>query len=153
MIELDQSAPPTHRPDLTLLYDAPVASLWLTLDGRIQHLNALAHALLNLPPTPQEGRRFVALFPPAVQAAFTTFLTQVAAGQTAQTLETQLARSDGTTLHLRIDGIAGKVAGQLTHVHLVLTDITPYKQAHQTGLTPFDRTTGQDTSPQSAGTL
>ncbi|MFB9990423.1 ATP-binding protein [Deinococcus oregonensis] len=119
-------------PDFTLFYDAPVAMVWLTPDGRIQHLNTLAYGLLKLPPEPQDGRRFAGLLPTALQPTFTAFLKQVAAGAAAQTLETQLTQRDGTTIDVRVDLVAGRIAGQLTHFHLVLTDITVYKQAHQT---------------------
>jgi PAS domain S-box-containing protein len=131
MTDPDQHRPAPQFPDLTLFDKAPVASLLLTPDGRIHYLNALAHSLLKLPPEPQAGRRFVALIPPARHSTFLSFLKQTAEGKAVRTLETQVLQPDGTPLHVRVDLVAGQEDGRLTYFHLVLTDITLYKQAHQ----------------------
>ena len=116
----------------SLFHDAPVASVLLTPEGRIQDLNTLAYGLLNLPREPQSGRRFSSLLTPASQSAFNTLLKQVLETPIRQSIEAQLPQQDGPSLDLRLDLSVCTIDGQVAYAHLVVTDITAYKEAYRT---------------------
>jgi signal transduction histidine kinase len=115
-----------------LFLNAPVAALLLTPDGLIHDLNTLAYGLLALPTEPPRRLRFRSLLAAGSRAEFDAFVRQVQAVPRPQSLEVRVAPEGTPALDVRLDMVVQRSPGQPDLLQVVLTDLTAYKQAHQT---------------------
>lgn len=137
----ESAALPEQAPPLFL--DAPVAALLLTLDGRITAMNSLAHGLLGLPVEPPQRRAFSALLAARSRAAFRSALDRAVLDTGRQSLEARMPVRAGPDLEVRLDLAAVRPHGEPVQVQVVVTDLTPFKQAHQTLLDSQETYAGQ----------
>ncbi|MDP9765723.1 sensor histidine kinase [Deinococcus enclensis] len=137
----ESAALPEQAPPLFL--DAPVAALLLTLDGRITAMNSLAHGLLGLPAEPPQRRAFTALLAARSRAAFRSALDRAVLDTGRQSLEARMPVRAGPDLEVRLDLAAVRPHGEPVQVQVVVTDLTPFKQAHQTLLDSQEAYAGQ----------
>lgn len=122
---------PRQQQTLARFLDAPVAALLLTPDARITELNSHAYGLLGLPADPPR-RAFTALLAPGSRAAFQAALERALKEPDRQSLEARVPQRTGPDLEVRLDLSAQRVNGDVGQVQVVVTDLTPFKQAYHT---------------------
>ncbi|MCP2014477.1 PAS domain S-box-containing protein [Deinococcus sp. HSC-46F16] len=134
---------------LTLFSEAPVPYLLLNSRGRVQEANAAACTLLGVGAEALRGRPVTRLLTPGTQGTFEWLLGQAEGVRGRVRAEGQLLHADGTVLDVLFD-LAGPAPGSAPGpLRLVVTDITPYKEAHRSLL---DQAATQDTQLQAGAT-
>lgn len=134
---------------LTLFSEAPAPYFLLTSQGRVQEANAAACTLLGHGAEAMRGRRFVQFLAPGAQGTFEWLLGQAGGTAARVRAEGQLLHADGTVLDVLLDLAAPAPGSAPGPLRLIVTDITPYKQAHRELL---DMTASQDAQLQAGAT-
>ncbi|MDL2345236.1 ATP-binding protein [Deinococcus sp. MIMF12] len=134
---------------LALFSEAPAAYLLLSSQGRVQEANAAACALLGHGAGALRGRPFARLLTPDTQGTFSWLLGQAAGAAARVQAEGQVLHADGTVLDVLLSLGAQQPGGAPGPLRLILTDITPYKQAHRSLL---DLTASQEERLQAGST-
>ena len=122
----------SSQQSVTLFHEAPTPALLLNAAGRIEDANAAACGLLGRTPEVLLGKRLDQFMPTTSHGALEVLLKQVARTSLKQRGEVQLLHSDGALSDLRLDIVSSRRDGEFVHFHVGLTDVTAYKQAHQT---------------------
>lgn len=133
--------PQKDRHPLTLFSEAPAPYLLLGPQGQVQEVNAAACALLGHGAEALRGRPFTRLLTPDTQGTFAWLLGQAGSAAPRVQAEGQVLHADGTALDVLLSLGAPEPGSAPGPLRLILTDITPYKQAHR-GL--LDMTASQE---------
>ncbi|MPY66572.1 PAS domain S-box protein [Deinococcus sp. SDU3-2] len=134
---------------MTLFSEAPVPYLLLNSQGRVQEANAAACTHLGHGAEALRGRRFTRFLTPGSQGTFEWLLGQAGGTVPQVRAEGQLLHADGTMLDVLLDLAAPAPGAAPGLLRLIVTDITPYKQAHRDLL---DMTASQDARLQAGAT-
>ncbi|SMB86182.1 sensor histidine kinase [Deinococcus hopiensis] len=115
----------------TLFAEAPNPAFLLNSQGRITDANAAASGLLGRALDVLLGKRLDQFMSPVSQGSFGTLLKQVSKTSLKQRGEAQLLHLNGAVSDMLVDVILAQHQGDFLHYHVVVTDITTYKQVHQ----------------------
>jgi len=117
---------------VVLFTEAPVPYFLLNSKGRIQDINAAACGLLGRTHEVLLGKRLARFLAEGSQTSFDVLLKKVLDHGLRQRGEAHLLCADGTPFDVLLDIDADKVDGVFRHFRLVMTDVTTYKQVHNT---------------------
>ncbi|GGO24649.1 sensor histidine kinase [Deinococcus humi] len=117
---------------VTLFHEAPTPALLLNAAGRVEDANAAACGLFGRTPEVLLGKRLDQFLSPTSHGALDVLLKQVSRTSLKQRGEVQLLHSDGALSDLLLDVVSSQQDGKFLYFHMGLTDVTSYKQAHQT---------------------
>ncbi|WP_234009288.1 ATP-binding protein [Deinococcus sp. NW-56] len=134
---------------LTLFSEAPAPYLLLNSQGRVQEANAAACTLLGYGAEALRGRPFARFLSPGGQGTFEWLLGQAGGPAPRARAEAQLLHADGTLLDVLLDLAAPAPGSGPGPLRLIVTDITPYKEAHRSLL---DTAASQDAQLQAGAT-
>ncbi len=112
------------------LFDtAPVGFVTVDRNGLIERYNLAAAQMLDAGENSLVGRMFSSQIFRSYQAAYFSYLRDIAGPNTAAPCELQLVRTDGTRVEIRLQAVSKRnPADGFTHWRMALVDITDHKR-------------------------
>lgn len=115
----------------TFFLEAPVAAFLLDAQGQVQDVNRRGLALLGLAREVLLGQPFGELVAPISRPTVEALLGRVFDAPVGQSAEVMLPQPDGTFLDVLLEAVSREGEGRWEGYSLVVTDITPYKEAQR----------------------